>query len=163
MKQLLYCLACILVSFSLLFISCEKDTMKDPSCDDWIMPEVIRGFSVDVVVMFADTVPWEGLVTMEFYKRYCNLQQSGKYTFTDFCDSDGYYYPDAIPTYKLANSLDLVHIEIRVVYYDIDGEVHYEIIREAFYYDDVRHLITGVDKSYIMMLPIKSDEIGNRK
>ena len=86
---------------------------------------------------------------------------SGEYSFTDFCDSDGYFYPDAIPTYKLANSLDKVKIEITVAYIG-NGQNQYEVIRDIFYYDDVRHLITGVDLSYVMMLPIRSDEVGKK-
>ncbi len=161
MKKFLFCFSCILFVFSLMILSCEKDSNQDPDCDDWAMPEITRGFSVDVVVMFADTVAWEGLVTMEFYKEYCNYKISGEYSFTDFCDSDGYFYPDAIPTYKLANSLDKVKIEITVAYIG-NGQNQYEVIRDIFYYDDVRHLITGVDLSYVMMLPIRSDEVGKK-
>ncbi|MDT8394784.1 MAG: hypothetical protein RQ761_13155 [Bacteroidales bacterium] len=161
MKKLLFCLSGILFVFSLMIMSCEKDTNSDPDCDDWAMPEITRGFSVDVVVMFADTVAWEGLVTMKFHKEYCNLKISGAYSFTDFCDSDGYFYPDAIPTYKLANSLDKVRIEIHVTYIDNNGNEGSKSFWDILYYDDVRHLITGVDLSYVMILPIRSDEVGN--
>lgn len=61
----------MLVFVPLLMTNCEvKD--EDDICAETVKPEIKRGVSIDVEIMFSDSVPWEGLVTMQFYKQYCD-------------------------------------------------------------------------------------------
>lgn len=135
--------------------SCS-DNLDPHTCDDTRLPKITRGFSIAVEVMFADTVPWEGLVTMDFEKTYCSGETSGHYSFTDFCDDDGYYYPGAIPTYDLANKYDLVTVVVSIIRDPAHGlQLHHEVVYE---YYDVKELLLGVDEIYVIYLPWASWE-----
>ena len=142
----------MLAFFTFVMATCEE--VDEPSCEDTAQPEITRGFSIDVYIYYSDTVPWEGLVTMKFHKEYCSGKISGEYTFTDFCDSDGNYYPDAIPTYKFANSLDKVFIDVSVT----GNDNYFADYQEWYVYEDVKPLLLGVEETYVLYLPWTSLE-----
>lgn len=143
MKKQFYFLLSLLLFFVFAISGCEEKD-DDPTCEETAMPEITRGFSIDINVYFADSVPWEGLVTMKFHKEYCSGEISGEHTFTDFCDDDGNFYPDAIPTYKFANKYDKVFVYVEVV--KNDGS--FDDDQLVYYYEDVKPLLLGVEETY---------------
>ena len=155
MRKQFYYLISFLVIFSSSILSCETN-MDMPTCEDSRQPLITRGFSVAIEVMFADTVPWQGLATMDFEKTYCSGETSGHHSFTDFCDEDGYYYPGAVPTYDLDNEYDKVTIIVSIIKDPEHGlQLHHEV---TYYYVDVKPLLLGVDEIYEIFLPWASWE-----
>ncbi|MEE4257784.1 MAG: hypothetical protein V2I47_12165 [Bacteroidales bacterium] len=152
MKKHVIFLISMMVLFTFVMTNCEVE--EEPGCEETAQPEITRGFSIDVYVYYKDSVPWEGLITMKFWKEYCSEEISGEHEFTDFCDSDGNYYPDAIPTYKLANTLDRVYVRFTVVGND---DYWYED-QVVYLYEDVKPLIAGVNHTYDIYLPWASWE-----
>lgn len=150
-KQIIY-LVSMLALFTFVMATCEE--VEEPTCDDSAQPEITRGFSIDVYIYYKDSVPWEGLVTMRFWKEYCSTEISGEHEFIDFCDNDGNYYPDAIPTYKFANTYDKVFVYIDVV----GNDNYYSDYQEVYYYEDVKPLLLGVEETYVLYLPWASWE-----
>lgn len=150
MKRFLIYSLSFLALISLILTSCDKDDEREDKCDETVMPEITRGFSIDIIVMYKDSVPWSGPVSMKFYKEYCNLEISGEYTFNGFCDEDGYYYPNAIPTYNFGNSEDCVYVELHIE--ESNAPNFYYHPTYEYYYEDVYPLITGVEETYYIYL-----------
>jgi hypothetical protein len=150
MKKQLFLLISIIAVFSILLTNCDDKDEKNEECAKTVVPEISRGFSIDIIVKTKDSVPWSGPVTMMFWKEYCNLETSGEYTFTGVCDNDGYFYPNAIPTYTYGNSEDCVLIKVRLQESNTTQFINARLYE--YYYEDVYPLITGVEETYEIYL-----------
>ena len=152
-KQHFYLIS-LFALISIMLTKCDKDK-KDDECTETAMPEISRGFSIDIIVQTKDSVPWSGPVTMTFWKEYCNLETSGEYTFNGFCDYDGYFYPNAIPTYTFANTEDCVYVKVQL---HESNTYYYCTETREYYYEEVYPLITGVEETYEIYLSWYSAE-----
>lgn len=139
--------------FGFIAVACNKSTSD--FCDGAKKPLIERSFVIEVKAQYADLVPYQGDITLDIFKEYCDGTQSGFFNESGNGDAEGVWFSGMQFVYKFANTQDFVDVRIK-----ISNRVTYEVgsIHEIFYYDDVKDFNYGIYKPYEITLPWKSTD-----
>jgi len=145
----------LVISISLFsFLGCELLEDKEDECEATAAGWIELYLFPDVKITHANGDAFDGYVTFEVYKTYCDGTISGNFTKETVTDPDGFadfYYRYV---YDLKNTEDIIYFKYIINQgdesYEKKGEITYNrITQEEIYSED--------DDSYIYKMEMHSD------